>query len=249
MPRTIAVVSHKGGTGKTSLVQNLGAEIAKMGQRTLLVDFDPQSTLTMGCGLDPAEDRRTVYHAMNNPPDTPDIIVGSPTFDILPSNLDLAAAEQQFAGSFDRNDKLKAALSVIRDRYSFILIDSPPSLGFYAFNALVAANEVIVPLQCQPYAYKMLPSTLKLVELVKRANRKLRLIAIVLTMYDRRVTLTKSVEDAARRHYGKLVAKTVIPTNVSIAEATLDSVPVAEYAPASIGAQAYRALAQELTNG
>jgi chromosome partitioning protein len=249
MPHVIAVVSHKGGTGKTSLVQNLGVELAKIGQRVLLVDFDPQSTLTIGCGLDPADDRRTIYHAMNHPPDTPEIIISFPTFDFLPSNLDLAYAEQQFAGAFDRNDKLKDAIQVIADRYSYILMDSPPSLGFFAFNALVAATEVIVPLQCQPYAYKMLHSTLQLVELVKKANPPLRLTAIVLTMYDRRVSLTKSVEDAARRRYGNLIAKTVIPTNISIAEATLDGMPVSEYAPTSAGAQAYRALAQELHHG
>jgi chromosome partitioning protein len=249
MPRIIAVVSHKGGTGKTSLVQNVGAEFAKSGERVLLIDFDPQSTLTMGCGLDPTEDRQTIYHAMTRPDDTAEIVVSFPSLDLLAANLDLAFAEQQFSGTFDRNDKLKDILSVIQDRYRYILIDSPPSLGFFAFNALMAANEVIVPLQCQPYAYKMLYSTLQLVELVKKTNADLRLRAIVLTMYDRRLTLTKSVEGAARKRYGSLVAQTAIPTNVSIAEATLDGVPVAEYAPNSTGARAYRALAKELTDG
>jgi chromosome partitioning protein len=246
MARIIAVVSHKGGTGKTSLVQNAGAVLATETQRVLLVDFDPQSNLTIGCGLDPIEDRRTVYHALNTPAETKDIIVHLPTLDILPANLDLAYAEQQFAGHFDRNDKLREALSTVEKQYAYILIDSPPSLGFYAFNALVAATDALIPLQCHPYAYKMLASTMRLIELVGKGNAALKLSSIVLTMYDRRTALTKTVEDSARKRYGPLVAQTVIPINVSIPEATLDGVSVSEYAPTSSGARAYQKLVKEL---
>ncbi len=246
MTRTIAVVSHKGGTGKTSLAQNLGHEFSQAKQRTLLVDFDPQSTLTIGCGLDPGADRPTIYHAMTTPNETPNIVIRLPYYDIMPSNLDLAYAEQEFAGHFDRNDKLKDALAPVRDRYDVILIDSPPSLGFFAFNALMAATEAVIPLQVQPYAYRMLDSTLRLIELVRKGNPTLKLTSIVLTLYDRRVTLTKSVEDAARTDHGTLVAQSVIPTNISIAEATLEGTPVAVYDPTSTGAQSYRELAQEL---
>ncbi len=249
MTRIIAVVSHKGGTGKTSLVQNAGAVLAAEKQRVLLVDFDPQSNLTTGCGLDPIEERRTVYHALNTPADTKDIIVQLPTLAILPGNLDLAFAEQQFAGHFDRNDKLREALRLVEQEYDYILIDSPPSLGFYAFNALVAATDALIPLQCHPYAYKMLPSTLRLIELVNKGNVALKLLSIVLTMYDRRTALTKTVEESARKRYGPLVAKTVIPTNVSIPEATLDGISVSEYAPASTGARAYQDLVKELFYG
>lgn len=249
MTRIIAVVSHKGGTGKTSLVQNAGAVLADEKKRVLLVDFDPQSNLTIGCGLDPIEDRRTVYHALNTPEETKDIVVHLPTLDILPANLDLAFAEQQFAGHFDRNDKLREALNTVGNQYEYIFIDSPPSLGFYAFNALVAATDALIPLQCHPYAYKMLASTMRLIELVGKGNTALKLLSIVLTMYDRRTALTKSVEDTARKRYGPLVAKTVIPTNVSIPEATLDGVSVSEYAPTSTGARAYQELVKELFHG
>jgi chromosome partitioning protein len=248
MTKIIAVVSHKGGTGKTSFVQNTGAVLASLGKRVLLVDFDPQSNLTFGSGLDPSEDRKTIYHALNSPQETKDIIVHLPTIDILTSNLDLAYAEQQFAGHFDRNDKLKEAISIVAQFYDFILLDTPPSLGFFAFNALVASTDAVIPLQCQPYAYKMLGSTMRIIELVSRGNKALNLLAIVLTMYDRRMTLTRSVEDSARKNYGVLVAKTVIPANVSIPEATLDGVSVSEYAPDSTGARAYRDLVKELFN-
>jgi chromosome partitioning protein len=240
----IAVVSHKGGTGKTSLVQNLAHELAR--QRVLIVDLDPQSNLTLGCGLDPAEERPTVFHAMVEPTETARAVVHLGRFDLLPANLDLALAEQRFAGFYDRNDKLKDALAPMAASYDYILIDGPPNLGFFAFNALTAANSALVPLQCQPYAYRALDSTLQLIQLVQKGNSALYLRSIVLTMYDKRVSLTRSVENMARSRFGPLVAQTVIPVNVAIAEATLDGAPVADYAPQSAGAQAYGALAQEL---
>lgn len=244
MTEIIAVVSHKGGTGKTSLVQNLAHELA--GRRVLVVDLDPQSNLTMGCGLDPGIERATVYHAMIEPREAVNAIIVGKQIDILPANLDLALAEQRFAGFYDRNDKLKDALAAVQERYDFILIDSPPNLGFFAFNALTAATHALVPLQCQPYAYRALDSTLQLIQLVQKGNSALQLKAVVLTMVDRRLTLTRSVENAARARFGALVAQTVIPLNIAVAEATLDGTSVAQYAPTSTGALAYQALAQEL---
>ncbi|MEZ4868181.1 MAG: ParA family protein [Caldilineaceae bacterium] len=250
MTEIIAVVSHKGGVGKTSLVQNLGFELARQAQRVLLVDLDPQSNLTIGWGLDPSDERPTIYHAMSEPRETANAVIPLPQdLALLPANLDLALAEQRFAGFYDRNDKLKDALAPIRDHYDYILIDSPPNLGFFAFNALTAATQALIPLQCQPYAYRAVDNTLQLIQLVQKGNPGLRIKAIVLTMVDRRLTLTRSVENAARQRFGDLVAQTTIPLNVAVAEATLDGAAVAHYAPNSTGALAYQALAEELYRG
>lgn len=248
MTEIVAVISHKGGTGKTSLVQNLAYELAQT-RRVLAVDLDPQSNLTIGSGFELLEERPTVLHAMHAPATTADTIVQSASYALLPASLDLALADQQFAGHYDRNDRLKDALAQVTDRYDVILIDGPPNLGFFAFNALTAATQVIVPLQCQPYAFRALDGTLQLIDLVRKGNRQLRLQAIVLTMYDRRVTLTASVERAARERFGSLIPQAVIPVNVAIAEATLDGVPVALYDSRSSGALAYAALAKELFDG
>lgn len=247
MTRIAAIVSQKGGVGKTSLVQNLGSELVKLSQRVLLVDFDPQSNLTTGCGLEPSEERPTIYGAMLDNTQTQTCIVSHrDNLDLIPTNLDLAGAERQFAGDFDRNSKLKEALEPVASRYDFILIDCPPSLGFYTANALVAATEALVPLQCHAYAYKAIDSLLELIDQARKANRELKLSAIVLTMYDARNSLTIAVEEAARERFDSLVTQTVIPVNIRIADAPLHGVSVGEHDPRSKGAKAYRTLAEEV---
>lgn len=246
-----AVISQKGGVGKTSLVQNVGAELAAAGHATLLVDYDPQSNLTTGWGLDPDEERPTVYDAMLDPNRAAGCVVNlRPHLDIMPSNLNLAGAELQFAGDFDRNGKLKAALSTVAGRYCYILIDTPPSLGFYVGNALVAAQRVIIPLQCQYYALKALQPVFDIVKRAQSVNTGLHVYAIVPTMYDARNSLSEPVVQAARNQYTQLVTRSIIPVNVRVADSPIHGLPVREHDPQSSGATAYAELTKELfTNG
>lgn len=247
MTRIFAVVSQKGGVGKTSLVQNLGAELARAGRRTLLVDFDPQSNLTTGWGLNPGEVPATVYDAMSEPEEAPAAVLPlRPELDLIPANLDLAGAELAFINAIDRNTRLRKGLAPVAADYDMILIDGPPSLGFFTVNALAAATEIIIPLQVHPYAYKAVDQLLTIVQQVQEINRDLRLTGIVLTMYDRRNSLTDAIEDAARQRFDSLVFETVVPINVRVAEATLDGISVGEYEATSAGAQAYGALAEEV---
>ncbi len=246
MTRTIAVVSQKGGVGKTSLVQNVGAELASLGKRVLLIDFDPQSNLTLGWGLDPNADRPTIYQAMLNPPGALSSVVNlRPNLDLIPANLDLAGAELAFINAIDRNNKLRKVLQHLLG-YNFILIDGPPSLGFFTVNALAAVNEALIPLQVQAYAYKALDQLLAIIGQVREINPELWMLGVALTMYDRRNALTGTVEDMARQRLGESVFKTVIPVNVRIAEAPLDGTSVGEYEATSKGAVAYVQLAQEV---
>jgi chromosome partitioning protein len=247
MTRIMAVVSQKGGVGKTSLVQNLGAELAAQGKMVLLVDLDPQSNLTTGWGLDPGADRYTIYDAMTDPANAAHSVLElRDRLYLMGANLDLAGAELAFINAIDRNTKLRKALAPIAHHFDIILIDGPPSLGFFTVNALAAATELLIPLQVHPYAYKALDQLLNIVAQVEEINPTLGLGGIVLTMYDQRNSLTSAIEDAARSRFPQLVFDTVIPINVRIAEATLDGISVGEYETGSSGARAYRALAGEV---
>lgn len=250
MTRIIAAVSQKGGVGKTSLVQNLGMELALSGQRVLMVDFDPQSNLTMAWGLNPREARPTVYQAMLDPAVATETVMPlRPRLDLLPASLDLAGSEDEFnqkRHARERYLKLKQALVGLTRRYDIILVDAPPSLGFFTISALLAASEVIVPLQVQGFAYKALDQLLEIVAQARQMNPALHVGGIVLTMYDGRLALTSTVEHVARRRFEELVFQTSIPINVRIAEASLQGMSVAEFEASSKGAAAYRALAQEV---
>ena len=245
--RVRAIVSQKGGVGKTSLVQNLGAELAILGQKICIIDFDPQSNLTIGYGLDPGEQRLTITHTLRDPEQTPNAIVNvRPGLDLIPANLDLASAELEFVKDFiNRNYRLKKVIGQLAG-YDFILIDGPPSLGFFTINALFAANEIIVPLQVQAYAYKAIDQLLAIVQEVKAVHPNLSLTGITLTMHDSRNALTGTIEDAARSRFEDLVYQTIIPVNVRVAEAPLSGESVGEYEPSSKGAEAYKALAKEV---
>lgn len=248
--RTIAVASQKGGVGKTSMVQNLGFEMAQLGHRVLLVDFDPQSNLTIGFGVDPNSDEHlNVFDALQDPKKSKKAVVNvRPNIDLLPASLDLAAAELTFVNAYtDRHAKLRNVLDRLPD-YDVVLIDCPPSLGFFTVNGLAAATEVLIPLQCHVYPFKALDQLLPIIEEVSKVNPGLELGGIALTMWDPRNNLTQAVEENVRSRFGKLVFQTQIPINVRVAEAPLDGQCVVEMAPMSKGALAYAALAQEVNH-
>lgn len=248
--RVIAVASQKGGTGKTASTLNLGAALAlEHGQSVLLVDIDPQANLTMGLGVDLYEANPTIYEVLLHHRRGVASAIRSTEIeglDLVPSTLDLAGAELELAGRFGREWLLRRALADSVDRYNFVLIDTPPSLGLFTQNALVAASEILIPLQVHVYALKALPQLQKVIEIVQEQNTALRVMGVVLTMYDRRNKLTEQVERSARSALGDLVFETPIPINVRLAESPSAGQPVLLFAPRSTSSEAYRKLAREV---
>jgi len=248
--RIITVASQKGGTGKTASTLNLGAALAmECDQSVLLMDIDPQANLTMGLGVDLYEANPTIYDVLLHHREGISPAIRSTEIeglDLVPSTLDLAGAELELAGRFGREWLLRRALADAVDRYDFVLIDTPPSLGLFTQNALVAASEILIPLQVHVYALKALPQLQRVIELVREQNTALRVMGVVLTMYDRRNKLTDQVETSVRSALGDLVFETVIPINVRLAESPAAGRPVLLFAPRSPSAVAYRELAKEV---
>ncbi len=247
MARIIAIVSQKGGVGKTSLALNLGHELAVASERVLIVDLDPQADLTACAGFEKDEERVSVYDAMLEPHDAADCVIEvRPGFYLLPADKDLAGAELEFGGKPTyRNTRLKAVIDHV-DSYDYILIDCPPSLGFCTANALQAANEILVPLQCEYLALRALENLFEIIEESIAENPALNLAGVVPTFYDRRTSFSAEIVNDAREELGNAVLKTVIPRNVSIARAASYGISVGEFAPKSKGALAYRELAEEM---
>jgi chromosome partitioning protein len=246
MARTITVISQKGGTGKTSFIQNVGAEIARRGERVLLIDGDPQGNLTTGWGIKAKGLTKTLYEALLQPDLTATMIVPlRPDLSLLPSNLNMSAAELAFAHKKDQNLRLRAVIEQIEKYFDYILIDTPPSLGFFTINALMAAREAIIPLQTQFYAYQAMDAILDILQTV-RQHHEITLTGIVLTMYDPRNSLTANINSLVREQFGTLVFDTTIPMNVRIAEAPLEGVSVGELDVQSKGARAFKALTGEI---
>jgi chromosome partitioning protein len=242
---------QKGGVGKTTTTLNLGVALANQGARVLLVDIDPQANLTMGLGVDPCrleeEQKPSVYEVLLNPEVAPDYAILSVAgISLIPATLALAGAELELAGAVARETLLRKALSPIRARYDYILIDAPPSLGIFTLNALTAADGVLVPLQVHVYAYKAMPQLEATIRLVKDLNPGLAIAGIVCTQSNRSTNLSQAIEDKIRAKYGPLVFDTVIPLNTRLAEAPSEGQPIYGYSPESAGAKAYTALSREL---
>lgn len=253
MPRTIAIANQKGGSGKTTTAANLGAALAELGQRVLLIDMDPQGNLTTYLGLEVEDLPRTVYNSLVERVDLNDVLQRGvlPNVDLVPANIDLCAAEIQLVAEMGREKVLSQRLKSIKDDYDFILIDCSPSLGILVVNALTAADEVIVPLQCSFLALRGLGMLVETIEKVSgRINAGVHLSGIVLTMHDPRTLHSREVEELTRKRFPDLVYQTVIHRSVRFDEAPVEGQPITTYAGgATKGAVEYRALAQEVLHG
>ncbi len=250
--RIIAVANQKGGVGKTTTTTSVGAALAEMGKRVLVIDLDPQGNATTGLGVDARKFDQSVYDVLLN--DVPIVDIVEPTgfanLFVAPATLDLAGVEQELTSVISRELRLKKALEPVDGDFDFIFIDCPPSLGLITINAFAAATEIMVPVQTEFYALEGLTQLRRIVELVqKNLNSALHISLVVLTMYDSRNTLSVDVAAEVRRHFPTELCKTVIPRTVRLAEAPSFGQPITVYDPSSKGAKAYRALAEEMKNG
>ena len=252
LPRVLAVANQKGGVGKTTTTINLGACLAELGYRVLVVDLDPQANATTGLGIDPRQISASMYDVILRDVPLVDCALSTqlPNLLIAPSSLDLAGAEIELVPAFNRERKLRLAIETMLDGLDFVLIDCPPSLGLLTVNALTAANEVLVPIQCEYYALEGLGQLLRNVELVQRnLNDQLEVSTIALVMFDARTKLASQVVDEVRAHFGDRVCKQVVPRSVRLSEAPSFGQPIIQFDPRSRGALAYRALAKEVSGG
>ncbi|OFW67014.1 MAG: hypothetical protein A2Z12_07100 [Actinobacteria bacterium RBG_16_68_21] len=244
----IAFANQKGGVGKSTTAINLGAALAGMGERVLIIDADPQSNTTSGLGID----RRLVEHSIY------DVFLGDKTLNevieptsvrdllVVPSSIDLAAIEIELVARFSRERQLAMAIEKLDDDFDLVFIDCPPSLGLITVNALTAADEVIIPIQAEYYALEGLSQLLRSINAIQtNLNPRLKIEGAVITMYDRRTTLAADVSQQVREHFGDRAYGTVIPRTVRLAEAPSFGEPIESFDPSSRGAVAYRALAHE----
>jgi len=252
LPRVLAVANQKGGVGKTTTSVNLGAALAELGFRVLVIDLDPQGNATTGLGIDARNFELSMYDVLMRDSSLEDCVepTSMKNLFVAPATIALAGAEIELVPAFSRELKLKRAIESVIDDFDFVLIDCPPSLGLITVNALAAADEVLVPIQCEYYALEGLSQLMRNVHLVaSNLNPRLDISTIVLTMYDARTKLSDQVATEVREHFGNKVCRIVIPRTVRLSEAPSFGQPITAFDPASRGAIAYRELAKEVSGG
>ena len=243
------VANQKGGVGKTTTTVNLAAGLAKVGQRVLMIDLDPQGNATMGCGIDKRKLELTIYDVLLESATVAEARVRSEKcgFDVLGSNRELAGAEVELVELERRDQRLKQAVAAVARDYDFILIDCPPSLSMLTLNGLCCAHGVIVPMQCEYFALEGLTDLVNTIKQVHaNLNKELQIIGLLRVMFDPRITLQQQVSDQLKSHFGNKVFNTVIPRNVRLAEAPSYGLPGVVFDPAARGSVAYIDFAQEL---
>lgn len=245
---TVAIANQKGGVGKSTTAINLGAGLSFQGERILLVDLDPQGNTTSGLGIDRSAIEYSTYDVLVEDVAIEDAIEPSSVRDlfVVPATIELAGAEIELVSMFSRETRLGSAIKSIVDDFDFVLIDCPPSLGLLTVNGLAAADQVLIPIQCEYYALEGVSQLLRNVQLVQRnLNPQLEVEGVLLTMYDGRTTLAADVVAQVREHFGETTYRTVIPRTVRLSEAPSYGEPIEAYDPMSRGAIAYRELARE----
>ncbi len=247
--RVIAVINQKGGVGKSTTVINLSACLGENKKKVLVVDFDPQGNSTSGYGIEKEELEHDVYDVILHDYPIEDAIMETcqENVFIVPATIQLATAEIELVTAMARESVLKDAIEKVKEEFDYVLIDCPPSLGLLTINALIAANSLIIPIQCEYYALEGVAKLLESMQMVKRRmNPELEIFGVLMTMFDSRTTLSKQVVDEVQEYFGKKMFKTIIPRNVKVSEAPSHGLPVVKYARVSKGSLAYMKLAKEV---
>ena len=251
MGRVIAVANQKGGVGKTTTAINLSACLAEKGQKVLAIDMDPQGNMTSGLGIDKDEVEKNIYDLMIGQAGVDEVLQKEAieNLDVIPTSIDLSAAEIELIGVDDKEFIIRNAVQPIKDDYDYIIIDCPPSLSMLTINAMTTADSVLVPIQCEYYALEGLSQLIHTVELVKeRLNPVLEIEGVVFTMYDARTNLSLQVVENVKENLQQNIYKTIIPRNIRLAEAPSYGMPINLYDPKATGASEYQRLADEVMN-
>ena len=247
----VAIINQKGGVGKSTTAINLSAALGEMGKQVLLVDLDPQGNSSSGLGIEKNKINQCVYDILLNDISIKEVIIPDVCegLDLVPATINLAGAEVELVSEMARENRLKDAVGSMRGKYDYVFIDCPPSLGLLTVNALVAADKLLIPIQCEFYALEGVTKLLESMKRVKsRLNPSLDIFGVLLTMYDGRTTLSKQVVDEVKRYFGKTVFDTLIPRTVKLSEAPSFGLPITQYDPQGKGSLSYINLAKEVIN-